>query len=75
MSDDKETNFQVYGTLNPPGPIGRLVRLLLAGSCLYYVWQLVSLWSFWVNAEKLFTNVSIWVPILGSVCHQHWLES
>ncbi len=64
MSDGIETNFQAHGSLKPPGPIGRLVRFLLSGGCLYYVWQLVSLWSFWVDAEKLFSNASIWVPIL-----------
>ena len=64
MNSDTETNFNAHGSLNTPGPIGRLVRLLLAGGCLYYVWQLINPWSFWVDAENLFSNTSIWIPII-----------
>lgn len=64
MKDDTTTNFQLQGTLNPPGPIGKIARVILGLACIYYVWQLVSLWDYWVNAEKLFLNSSIWIPII-----------
>lgn len=64
MNDDTATNFQTLGKLNPPGPIGKISRLVLGYVCLYYVWQLVSLCGFGVNADKLFSNTSIWVPII-----------
>lgn len=64
MSHNTEKNFQAHGALRPPGPIGRLVKLVFAGSYLYYVWQLVSLWSFLVDADILFFNASICLPIL-----------
>lgn len=67
MSDDTVTNFQNQGSLNPPGPIGKIVRIVLGLACLYYIWQLVNLWAFWINAEKLFENSFIWIPIIFSL--------
>jgi hypothetical protein len=39
------------GTLNPPGPIGRLAHLIFGGLSLYYVYGLWSIWDQKLTAE------------------------
>ena len=55
-----ETHFDKTGTLHKPGPIGRIVRLLLGG------WLLYGFWIFWtypglVVREEL-PHSSTWRP-------------
>ena len=41
-NDSTRTHFVESGSIPKPGPIGRLVRLLLGYFCLYFFWQLVT---------------------------------
>lgn len=58
FDNNTETKFQPVGTLQPPGPVGRIVRAILGLGCLYFVWQIFSLWPSMIESKKLFTNGS-----------------
>jgi hypothetical protein len=58
FDNNTETKFQSAGTLPPPGPIGRSVRVVLGLGCLYFVWQIFYYWPSMVESESLFGNGS-----------------
>jgi len=78
------TQFEQTGSLSPPGPIGRLVRLVLGLWITYAFFQFVDIG--FLDAQKAGgffswdapTHPSFWLAVLFfllgiSVCGQHWL--
>ena len=61
-----ETSFDDYGTLPPPGPVGRLVRL---GSGLLCAW---GVWNVWMHGDRLLDarilqNIGWEIMIVGGI--------
>lgn len=57
-----ESKFEKFGTLEKPGPIGRIVRLAFGLICLNFVWVLIT-GGTWL-ANNITTDLAFWFALV-----------
>ncbi|MCK0070730.1 hypothetical protein [Kordiimonas laminariae] len=61
-----DLKLEDVGTLPPPGPVGRLFRLIFGGLSLYYVYGLWSVWNYMMTEDGHIEPL-IWNGVFASL--------